>query len=285
MTLQTKMSIKNDRQVVGWLAGGWAIILFGLYCFWPSYRDVINSLVLLILQQIGVSLPGPLHQFLGHEAQLMGLPLSADTQAYWFVTRASGILAYLLLWLACLWGILMSSKMVKGAVDATLLYGLHEFFPLLAVTFAALHAGVLLGDSYIGFHLTELLLPFTSQYETVWTGLGIVAFYLISALIISFYVRRWIGQKTWRAFHYTTYLAVGLAIVHGLMIGSDSQSPLVKDMYILTGAVLVFATCYRVLTVQKRGKPAKGAVTVALPRQRLTGEAFAPKEFTLVREK
>jgi len=284
MAIQTKTSTSNDRQIVGWLAGGWVLILFSLYAFWPSYRTVINSLVTLVMQQIGATLPGPVHQLLGYEAQLMGLPLSADTQAYWFVTRASGILAYLLLWLACLWGILMSSKMVKGAVDATLLYGLHEFFPLLAVTFAALHAGVLLGDSYIGFHLTELLLPFTSQYETVWTGLGIVAFYLSSALIISFYVRRWIGQKTWRAFHYTTYLAVGLAIVHGLMIGSDSQSPLVKDMYILTGAVLVFATCYRVLTVQKRGKPTKSAIVTA-PRKSLNSEAFATKEFTLVREK
>ncbi len=115
-------------------------------------------------------------QSLAVEAKAMGMPLGETSSAYWYVARAGGILAYLLLWLAVFWGITMSSKMAKGVVNAKLIYGLHEFFPVLALIFAALHAVVLLGDSYIQFSVWNLLIPFTSPYEPLWTALGVLAF-------------------------------------------------------------------------------------------------------------
>ncbi|MEZ4612365.1 MAG: hypothetical protein R2838_19350 [Caldilineaceae bacterium] len=129
---------------------------------------------------------------LRQEAATMALPLTDATSAYWYMARAGGIVAYLLLWFATFWGVAMSGKMTKGAL-AALLFDLHEFFPFLAVTFAALHAMVLLGDEYINFQVRDLLLPFTASYEPVWTGLGTVAFYPAAALIASFYVRKQIG--------------------------------------------------------------------------------------------
>ena len=203
---------------------------------------------------------------LAREAQVMSLPLTADSQAYWFAARAGGIIAYLLLWFATLIGIMMGSKMLKGVVDATLVYGLHEFFPILASIFAALHAVVLLGDAYIGFRISHLLLPFTSPYEPLWTGLGTVALYLSIALVVSFYVRRWIGRKAWRALHYTAFLAFGLALLHGLMAGTDTAHPAVQWMYITTGASILFATYYRVLSVQPKPVRHASRVSVGQPR-------------------
>ena len=199
------------------------------------------------------------------EAQTMGLPLVTGTKAYWFLARAGGVTAYLLLWFATLWGVLMAGKMTKGVVDPPLAFGLHEFFPTLAMVFAAIHAAVLLGDAYIGFNLIDMLVPFQAPYRTVWTGLGSLAFYLSVALIASFYLKRLVNRKLWRAFHYTAYLAFTLALVHGLMAGTDSTLPAVRWMYILTGASLLFATIYRILAMAKPARAAAPAIRPTRP--------------------
>ena len=196
---------------------------------------------------------------LRQEADTMALPLTGATSAYWYMARAGGIVAYLLLWFATFWGVAMSGKMTKGALKPALLFDLHEFFPFLAVIFAALHAAVLLGDEYINFQVRDLLLPFTASYEPVWTGLGTVAFYLAAALIASFYMRKQIGRRAWRAFHYLAYLAFVLALVHGLMAGSDSGLLAVRGMYLFTGVSVLFATYYRIFMA--KAKPAKARAT------------------------
>lgn len=217
---------------------------------------------------------------LAREAQVMGLPLVAGSKAYWYVARAGGLIAYLLLWLATLWGVLMSSKMVKGKIDAALVYGMHEFLPMLALVFAGLHAAVLMGDAYIGFSLVDLLVPFAASYRPQWTGLGSLALYLSIALIASFYLKNLVSRKLWRAFHYTTYLAFSLAMVHGIMAGTDTSSPVVRWMYIVSGATLLFVTLYRILTAHSEAaekaakaaaRPAPAARPPAIRRQNQAG--------------
>ena len=218
---------------------------------------------------------------LAQEAQVMGLPLVEGSKAYWYSARAGGVIAYLLLWMATMWGVMMSSKMVKGMLDATLVYGMHEFLPTLAMVFAALHAIVLMGDAYIGFSLVNLLVPFTATYRPMWTGLGSVALYLSIALIASFYLKNLVSRKVWRAFHFVTYLAFVLAMVHGIMAGTDTSNPVVRWMYILTGASLLFATLYRILMVrgEAAGKPAVAvARTTPVARRTRPVLADAPNE-------
>lgn len=196
--------------------------------------------------------PAALMGAAGEQARVMGLPLTSDSSAYWYMARAGGIMAYLLLWLGTCWGIMMSSKVIKGVVGTPVAYGLHEFLPLVGVVFAALHALVLLGDSYIDFAPWHLLVPFSGPYKPLWTGLGIIAFYLSVALIASFYARKIIGQKTWRALHYLTYLAFAIALIHGVMAGSDSGTAFMQAVYAITGGVSVFLLFYRLLAYAPR---------------------------------
>lgn len=190
----------------------------------------------------------------GQALQLPALswPLAADTKLYWYTARAGGIVAYLLLWLGALSGVLMSGKQVKGLYA----FGVHEFLPILAMVFAALHALVLLGDHYINFNIVQLAVPFTAPYRPLWTGLGTLALYLGSALAASFYLRPWIGRRTWRTLHYGTYLVFGLALTHGLMAGTDSSAAAIRWMYLGTGAALLFATVLRILTARRAGTKA-----------------------------
>lgn len=255
MTTQVReTSTSLDLLYAGLGAGAGVAAVLTIQALWQGYAGAAPGAAETITALTANS-------SLAQEAQLMGLPLVEGSKAYWYTARAGGVVAYLLLWLATLWGVMMSSKMAKGTIDATLLYGMHEFLPTLAMVFAALHAVVLLGDAYIGFNLVNLLVPFTTSYRPLWTGLGSVALYLSLALIASFYLKNLVSRKVWRAFHFVTYLAFGLALVHGIMAGTDTGNPVVRWMYILTGAALLFATLYRILMVrgEAAAKPAPAA--------------------------
>ncbi len=182
------------------------------------------------------------------QARVMDLPLVDGSHAFWYVARAGGIVAYLLLWLATCWGIIMSSKVTKGYIRVPESFALHEYLPILGVVFAAIHALALLGDSYIGFDLWQLLVPFASSYEPFWTGLGSLTFYIFLALIASFYLRKQIGQKVWRAFHFTSYLAFLIALLHGMMAGSDSGTFGMQALYLVTGGFSLYLVYYRMLS-------------------------------------
>lgn len=246
----------DKRLLIIMIGGMGALLIVTLAALWRENAAEAARAALGVL-------PAPVRASAVEQAQLMGLPLAEGSHAYWYLARAGGVMAYLLLWLATCWGIMMSSKVIKGVVDVPVAYALHEYLPILGVVFAALHAVVLLGDSYIDFAPWHLLVPFAGPYKPLWTGLGIVALYMSVALIASFYVRKRIGQKTWRALHYTSYLAFLLALLHGVMAGSDTGSMTMRLLYVLTGGLSVFLLLYRMLAYMPR--PQRAATTRARP--------------------
>jgi DMSO/TMAO reductase YedYZ heme-binding membrane subunit len=93
-----------------------------------------------------------------------------------------------------------------------------------------------------------LLIPFSGPYKPLWVGVGILAFYLILLTTLSFYVRAWIGQKTWRRLHFLTFPLYGMASLHGLQAGTDSG--ILRTVYLGSAILIVFLTVYRVLAAR-----------------------------------
>jgi len=164
-------------------------------------------------------------------------------QSFWFISRSSGVLAYLLLTLSVLWGLVQSGAILRPLIPPALALGLHNFLSWSALVMAGLHAVVLLGDGYINMGLLSLLVPFTAPVQPFWVGLGVIALYLSLLLSLSFYVRKHIGQKNFRAFHYLTYLAYILVTLHGLGSGTDSLSLLV--LYAISAGAVINLTFWR----------------------------------------
>lgn len=258
---------------IGLGAGVGAVIALGASALWTTTGSLLD------VNQVTT----PLLNYAAREAQIMGLPVAEATKAYWYLARAGGLIAYLLLWAATLWGVMMSGKTLKGRIEAALLYAMHEFLPILAMVFAVLHAVILLGDAYIRFDLFDLLVPFQAPYRPVWTGLGALSLYLSLALIVSFYVRSVIGRRVWRIFHYTTYLAFILALVHGVMAGTDASQPVVQWMYVLTGQTLLLATLHRVLMARAGAEKAEKAERVRQPSTAST--AASAKQAAMARRR
>jgi predicted ferric reductase len=178
---------------------------------------------------------------------LDGLFALSSTQTMWYVTRAAGIISYLLVWLSTVWGLAVSNKILDPVLHRMFTYDFHQFLSLLAIGFIFLHVGVLLADKYLPFSVAQLVVPFTAPYRPVWVGIGQIGLYLTLLVSITFYIRKWIGQKTFRMIHLLSYLAFLGAALHGLFSGTDSPLPTVQAMYLVTTLSVVFLTAYRII--------------------------------------
>jgi methionine sulfoxide reductase heme-binding subunit len=182
---------------------------------------------------------------------LDGLFAASSVQAMWYVTRAAGLISYLLLWLSTVWGLAVSNKILDPVLQRAFTYDFHQFLSLLAIGFIFLHIGVLLADQYLPFSVAQILVPFAAPYRPVWVGLGTIGMYLTLLVSITFYIRKWIGQKTFRVIHLVSYLAFIAVALHGLFAGTDSPLPTVQAMYLLTTLSVVFLTVYRIVTSRR----------------------------------
>ena len=185
-------------------------------------------------------------------------------QSAWYLSRASAFVAYGLLWLSMMLGLSITNRMARVWPGGPVVGDLHEHASLLGLVFGMLHPLVLLGDHYIGYTLPQILIPFASVgYLPLWVGLGQIGLYLMMIVTFSFYVRRWIGARTWRLLHYLSFLVFALVLVHGVFSGTDSSTVWAFWMYVSTGASVVAMTIYRIVFVRRSAKPR--ARPVSLP--------------------
>lgn len=165
----------------------------------------------------------------------------------WYFTRSTGTVAYLLLAGSTVWGLLLSTRIIKETVPAALSLAMHNILSWLAVAFTGLHGLALLFDSYYAYGAKDLLIPFIGPYRPGWVGLGIIGFYLMLLTSASFYWLKRLGQTWWRRLHYLTFAAFGLVTVHGLMAGTDSADPGMRGLYLGSVLLVFFLTVFRIL--------------------------------------
>jgi predicted ferric reductase len=186
-------------------------------------------------------LPGLANSFLG-----------SNPKAYWYLSRASGFVALGLLWLSMMLGIGITNKMARLWPGIPPSMAIHEYVGLLGLFFTGFHALILLGDAYSKYRLVQLLMPFSAvQYRPTWVGLGQLGFYAWLIIVLTFYLRKLLGKKTWRAVHIISFVCYLGALIHGLMSGTDTGALWALDFYWITGGSLLFMLVYRILTSRK----------------------------------
>jgi predicted ferric reductase len=188
---------------------------------------------------------------------LAGSLAGAQPKVFWYLSRSTAFVAMGMLWASMMLGVGITNKMARLWPGAPAAFALHEYLSLLGLGFAAFHGLILLGDQYSNFSLFQILMPFaTAGYFPFWVGLGQLGFYAWAILVASFYVRKRIGQRTWRVLHYVSFLAYLGALVHGLASGTDSGLGWVQGFYWLTGGSFLFLFTYRMVNslIEKAGK-------------------------------
>jgi predicted ferric reductase len=158
---------------------------------------------------------------------------------YWYLTRATGAMALILLTLALVVGIAAIGRVQARGLPRFVVDGVHRTASLLAVAFLLVHIITAVLDSFAPISLTDAVIPFAGTYRPLWLGLGAVSFDLMLAIVISSLVRRRLGHTTWRAIHWLAYASWPVAVLHGFGTGSDvRQTWMLAIDVVCIGAVL-----------------------------------------------
>ena len=182
--------------------------------------------------------------------------LGPDPKAFWYLSRGTAFVSMSLLWISMAFGLTITNKMARLWPGAPTAFAIHEFVSLLGIAFAMFHGLILLGDHFINFTFAQVAIPFASSgFKPLWVGLGQIGFYVWAIVAFSFYIRGSIGQKTWRALHFASFLTYVAALVHGLMSGTDTSTLWAQWYYWISGSSLLFLLMYRVIASFSPSRP------------------------------
>ncbi|MGO8951426.1 MAG: hypothetical protein ACLQUY_27985 [Ktedonobacterales bacterium] len=165
----------------------------------------------------------------------------------WYVTRAAGVSAYVLLAMVVDLGIVGSLARQLGERISWVVDEAHQFLALLAAAFVALHLGVLLFDPFITFSLANLLLPFGEPYQPLGVSLGVLGFYALLIVLASSWLRRFLSRQLWRGLHYISFVVFVLVTLHGLLSGSDAGLAWMRSIFFAASASMLFLTVMRLV--------------------------------------
>jgi len=173
---------------------------------------------------------------------------------FWITSRAAGGAALVLSSLGVCVGLLMGGRFVRGrGLDLRVT---HEAISIATLVAIVVHALALLGDGFLHPSIADVTIPFVSGYQRVWTTVGILAGWSAIFLGLSFYARRWIGQRRWRSLHRFTVLAWWLGVVHSLGEGTDAGQ---TWFLVMTGIVVVPAVILFVARMSGLGRAVRPA--------------------------
>jgi methionine sulfoxide reductase heme-binding subunit len=169
-----------------------------------------------------------------------------SAQLPWYVARASGIVAWVLLSGSVLWGLSMTTRTFRRRVRRPWLLDLHRFLGGLAVIFTGIHVAAILADTYVHFGLAEVLVPLASKWRPIPVAFGIVGLYLLAAVEVTSLVRDRIPNQLWRRVHFLSFPLYVVTTVHMLTAGTDRRHPLLILAAVVSSAAVLALTAVRV---------------------------------------
>ena len=165
----------------------------------------------------------------------------------WYTTRGAGAITLVLLTAVLVLGVLSSVRAQSDSWPRFLTAGLHRNLALMTLVFLALHIITAVVDPFTDLGLMAAVIPFSSYYRTFWLGLGVIAFELLVAVVVTSLLRKVIGLKAWRAVHWMTYASWPVAVIHGFGTGTDSWSAWLIAITIICGIAVGVSTLYRLI--------------------------------------
>ena len=223
---------------------------------WVIFRDAIYIFGALIILLLGLAtILTPLGSWIS--SSLSWLFATDSQQLWWYVTRSAGIIAYLLLWLSMVWGLAVPSRIISPVLEQGYTFDFHQFISLLSIGFVLLHILVLAFDRYLPYSTIQILIPFLSPYRPFWVGIGVISFYIILLVTITFYIRSRIGMNLFKSIHVFSLLGYLGVTLHGLYSGTDAALLSMQLVYRGTFLVVIFLTVYWLVMKYQSSRAAK----------------------------
>lgn len=185
----------------------------------------------------------------------------AETPWTWYISRASGLMGFALLYLSIFLGLTIRVPFLRKAFAPLYAMQAHCWIAFQATLFALIHAVILMFDKFINFSLLDIFIPYASSFEPGLIALGILGFYLMVILTASSYARKYMSQKLWRALHFMNIILYGSVVAHAYLLGSDMKNEIIGNIFIFMNVLLVIMMLVNMFIRIKANLARKNAAT------------------------
>lgn len=184
-------------------------------------------------------------------------------QIFWYLSRSSGMMAWLAAAGAMLVGAMIPSRLLGRRPTIPWLTDLHRMLGAMASIFLLIHMGTLWFDHFVAFRFDDLLIPFVADVPGLSRfslALGVVAAWLLGAVELTSLVRERLPEHLWRSVHLTSYLILVLGSAHAVLAGSDISNPVIASIGTSTLTAVALATAVRLRRRRQEVRSAEEAM-------------------------
>jgi methionine sulfoxide reductase heme-binding subunit len=182
------------------------------------------------------------------------VPATSDRQAelrYWLAARATGIVAFLLLTLQIVLGLVLSHPTNRSTWNLSKrIFPWHDHLWVFVMAFLVAHIVSLVVDPKSGVSLGAVVIPGLAEYRSSPVAIGTFALY---AFLVTAITARWtklLPRGAWLSLHRLALLIFVMAWMHGVLAGTDTSS--LGPLYIGAGLLVTFAGAYRYWASRQR---------------------------------
>jgi DMSO/TMAO reductase YedYZ heme-binding membrane subunit len=196
------------------------------------------------------------------------LGVTTGPTALWYLTRGTGIVALVVLTATMVLGIVASVGWASPRLPRFVSRDLHRNLSLFCLVLLVAHIVTAVADGFAPIGYVASVVPFSSPYRPLWLGLGTLAFDLLLAVSATSALRRFLGQRAWRAVHWLAYACWPIAVLHGLGTGTDTRLGLTLALNAVCVAAVLAALAWRLVVGWPRAKGirlAAAGASVAFP--------------------
>lgn len=190
------------------------------------------------------------------------LAVNFSKKTSWYVARSGGLVAWVLCTASIVWGLMLSTRLVRRKGAPAWLLDMHRFLGTLSIVFTVVHVLGLYFDSFLKFSLADILIPLHMQkYRPGAVAWGVVAFYIAVAVQATSWGMRHMPRKVWHTIHLSSFLLFAFATIHSFQAGADKGNLLVQWLALTGVTIVLFLSFFRLLSPRKARKAERAAAS------------------------
>ena len=189
------------------------------------------------------------------------------SDAWHYLSRASGVVATLLIVAALIWGLFFAARATGTRRRPKWWLDLHNYLGGLGFIFTLIHVAATYKDELSGIGLTQILIPLTAdgwEWGITW---GVLATYIFAAVVFTSWPKKRLSRRGWLAVHLLSIPAIVMGAGHAWMVGSSRGGLWFNALLALLTGLSVYPAVLRISTAlaKRRARQQRPAAHPAAP--------------------
>ena len=190
---------------------------------------------------------------------------------WYYLARASGIVATILIVVALGGGLLFSARATGRRRRPNWWLDLHNYLGGLAFAFTAVHVLAVFADKEVG--PAQIFIPMTATGWTWGITWGVIATYIFAAVVFTSWPKKRLSRRNWLVVHLLSVPGTVMAAGHAWMVGSSRHGLWFHALLALMAGLAVYPAVLRLAGISARFRTRRSSAGGALPCRRPSSPA------------